>query len=111
MSTKSVNPAIGMVVQGVTGLITSSIAKNSAKKQEELNAYLQGLSEKQIAQLDANLKAATNEMERQKVLFQSMAVERNQELIKKTDSKRNISFIVVGVGVFVLGFLIYKSRK
>jgi hypothetical protein len=100
-----------LMAQGFTMLATSLIAAKSAKDQKELDKYLESLSQKQIEELNLALSKKESEMERQKLLFQSMAVSRNEELINQTLKKRIISFVIVGVAATILISLVVISRK
>lgn len=100
-----------LAVQAFTSTFSAVIRKSDAKKQKELVEYLEKLSVKQIADLEERMKAQTTEFDRQRLLFQAMAVERNQLLIKQTDKKFNTSIIVVGVGFILLIVLIMSQKK
>ncbi len=106
----ALDPA-ALAVEGFTSIATSLIQKRSEKEQKELEAYIARLNDDQKRAIeDAMLKKQT-EMERQAVLFQAMAVSRNEELMKKTAFTRNVSIAVVAAGFILLVSLIIISKK
>jgi len=104
--------AAGAVVGSlISGVIGGLFAKGEAKKARELQKELEKLSLAQQKQLEERLQDVKAETERQSLVFQFLAVQNNNEMLNKIQSKRYTSYIVLGVGVTILAVVILKLSK
>ena len=102
----------GSLVTGAFSTIVGTIAGvSNANKQKDLEKYLGQLSIQQKTALEARLQDKTNEIERQKILFEALAVDKNIALATQTSKEKNFSLIVVGIGLVVLAGVVILSRK
>ena len=98
----------GAVISSVIGgLFASGEAKKARKLQEEIAK----LSLAQQKQLEERLQDVRSETERQALVFQYLAVQNNNEMLNKIQSKRYTSYIVLGVGVTLLALVVLKLSK
>jgi uncharacterized protein YcfJ len=99
---------VGSLVSGVVGGL---FASGEARKARELQAELEKLSLAQQKQLEERLQDVQAETERQSLVYQFLAVQNNNEMLNKIQSKRYTSYIVLGVGVTILAVVILKLSK
>ena len=92
-------------------LITSSFAKADAKKQKEMEQKINLLSLDQQKFLEQRLQDVQGEVAKQQIIYQYLAVQNNNEMLNKIQSKRYTSYIFLGVGVVVLALVILKLGK
>ena len=92
-------------------LITSSFAKADAKKQKEMEGKIAMLSLDQQKFLEQRLQDVQGEVAKQQIIYQYLAVQNNNEMLNKIQSKRYTSYIFLGVGVVVLALVILKLGK
>ena len=95
----------------ISGVVGGLFAKGEAKKARELQKELEKLSLAQQKQLEERLQDVKAETERQSLVFQFLAVQNNNEMLNKIQSKRYTSYIVLGVGVTILAVVILKLSK
>jgi formiminotetrahydrofolate cyclodeaminase len=104
---------VGGAVVGslVSGVIGGLFAQGEAKKARQLQEKLEKLSLAQKKQLEERLQDVTAETERQSLVYQFLAVQNNNEMINRVQSKRYTSYIVLGVGVTILAVVVLKLSK
>ena len=101
----------GAATTAITSVITNVIAQSDAKKQQALIDHFQKMNAQQQAEIANRLNEAKDFYAQQQILFQSLSLNSNKELIKATNKKRNYASIGVGVGILILGTLIYFSKR
>ena len=99
---------VGSLVSGVVGGL---FAQGEAKKARELQEKLEKLSLAQKKQLEERLQDVTAETERQSLVYQFLAVQNNNEMLNRIQSKRYTSYIVLGIGVTILAVVVLKLSK
>jgi uncharacterized protein YcfJ len=99
---------VGSLVSGVVGGL---FASGEARKARELQAELEKLSLAQQKQLEERLQDVQAETERQSLVYQFLAVQNNNEMVNRIQSKRYTSYIVLGVGVTILALVVFKLSK
>jgi len=109
----STGGAIGGALGGalISGVVGGLFAKGEAKKGRELQKELEKLSLAQQKQLEERLQDVKAETERQSLVYQFLAVQNNNEMLNKIQSKRYTSYIVLGVGVTILALVVLKLAK
>jgi hypothetical protein len=109
----STGGAIGGALGGalISGVVGGLFAKGEAKKGRELQKELEKLSLAQQKQLEERLQDVKAETERQALVYQFLAVQNNNEMLNKIQSKRYTSYIVLGVGVTILALVVLKLAK
>lgn len=105
-----------MDVTGVIGMAWSyglqSMASSYEKNQwQGLEEQIVNLSEKQQRELEAKLLSTEDELERSRILFQYLAVQKNQALIEETKAERNKGLMVIGIGAIMLIGVVLLARK
>jgi len=105
--------AIGGAVVGslVSGVVGGLFAQGEARKGRELQKQLSKLSLAQQKELEERLQDVTAETERQSLVYQFLAVQNNNEMINRVQSKKYTSYIVLGVGVTILALVVFKLSK
>ena len=83
----------------------------SEKQYQIKKAELEKLSLAQQKQLEERLQDVKSETERQSFVYQFLAVQNNNEMLNKIQSKRYTSYIVLGVGVTILALVVFKLSK
>jgi len=102
----------GAVGGGIANtIIASSFAKADAKKQRDMEEKIAMLSLDQQKWLEQHLQDVQGEIAKQQIIYQYLAVQNNNEMLNKVQSKRYTSYIVLGVGVIVLAVVILKLGK
>ena len=106
----------GAAAGAVVGAVISSVvgglfAKGEASKARSLQKQLAKLSLAQQKELEERLQNVKAETERQSLVYQYLAVQNNNEMLNKIQSKRYTSYIVLGVGVTILAVVILKLSK
>lgn len=103
---------IGQIGGAVIGAVAGYLG---GAEQGRLNRNLQkeiaNLSLAQQKQLEERLQDAKTETERQSLIYQFLAVQNNNEMLNKVQSKRYTSYIVLGVGVTILAVVFLKLAK
>jgi|LakMenEpi03Aug12_release.lakeMendotaPanAssembly.Ray.scaffolds.fasta_scaffold33624_6 hypothetical protein len=99
---------IGAVLSTVIGGL---FAKGESKKALALQEELSKLSLAQQKQLEERLQDTQSETERQGMVYQFLAVQNNNEMLNRIQSKRYGSYIVLGVGVMLLALVVLKLAK
>lgn len=108
-----VGGAIGGAVAGslVNAIIGGAFAKADAKKQREMEEKIALLSLDQQKWLEQHLQDVQGEIAKQQIIYQYLAVQNNNEMLNRVQSKRYTSYIVLGVGIIVLAVVILKLGK
>ena len=106
----------GQVGGAVLGAVISSViggmfAKGENKKALALQEELTKLSLAQQKQLEERLQDVQSETARQSLVYQFLAVQNNNEMLNRIQSKRYTSYIVLGVGVTILALVFLKLAK
>ena len=99
---------VGTVISSVIG---GMFAKGENAKALKLQAELKKLSLAQEKQLEERLQDVKSETERQGMIYQFLAVQNNNEMLNKIQSKRYTSYIVLGVGATILALVFVKLAK
>jgi len=100
----------------VAGTIISSViggyfAKGEAEKGRALQEEIAKLSLAQQKLLEERLQDVQSETERQGMVYQFLAVQNNNEMLNRIQSKRYTSYIVLGVGAIILALVFVKLAK
>jgi hypothetical protein len=95
----------------ISSIIGGAFAKEEAGKQRELMERLAKLSLAQQKELEERLQDVKAETERQSLVYQFLAVQNNNEMLNRIQSKRYTSYIVLGLGVTILAVVILKLSK
>jgi len=95
----------------ISGVVGGLFAQGEARKGRELQEQLAKLSLAQQKELEQRLQDVKAETERQSLVYQYLAVQNNNEMINRLQSKRYTSYIVLGVGVTILAVVILKLSK
>ena len=98
----------GMILGTV---ITSAFAKADAKKQRQLEEELAKLDLAQQKELAERMQNVEGEVAKQQAYYEYLAEQNNNEMLNKLKSKRYTSFIVLGVGVILLAFVVLGLKK
>ncbi len=106
----------GEIVGAVAGTVISTVigglfAKGENDKALKLQKELAKLSLAQQKDLEQRLQDVKAETERQALVYQFLAVQNNNEMINRVQTKRYTSYIVLGVGVTILALVILKLSK
>lgn len=107
--------AIGGAVAGavISSVIGGLFAQGENKKALKLQAEISNLTLAQQKQLEERLQDVKSETERQGMIYQYLAVQNNNEMLNRIQSKRYTSYIVLGGGIFALAlvFILLKRKK
>jgi hypothetical protein len=95
----------------VSSIITSSFAKADAAKQRELEEMLGRLSLDQQKELEIRLQDVQGEVEKQKIVYQYLAIKNNQDAINAIKSKRYTSYIILGGSIFLLAIVVILLKR
>jgi gas vesicle protein len=99
---------IGAVISSVIG---GMVAKGEGAKARALQEEIVKLSLAQQKQLEERLQDVQSETERQSLVYQFLAVQNNNEMLNRVQTKRYTSYIVLGVGVTILALVVLKLAK
>lgn len=102
----------GAIAGAVIGqVIGGYFARGEAEKGRALQEELTKLSLAQQKELEQRLQDTKSETERQALAWQFLAVQNNNEMLNRVQSKRYTSYIVLGVGVTILAVVFLKLAK
>lgn len=104
---------LGGAVAGqlISTVIGGYFARGEEEKGRALQEELAKLSLAQQKQLEERLQDVQSETERQGMLLQFLAVQNNNEMLNRIQSKRYTSYIVLGVGATILALVFVKLAK
>jgi uncharacterized membrane protein len=95
----------------ISTVIGGYFAKGEAEKGRALQDEIAKLSLAQQKELEQRLQDTKSETERQGMVYQYLAVQNNNEMLNKLQSKRYTSYIFLGVGVTILALVFLKLAK
>jgi len=95
----------------VSEVIGGYFARGEAEKGRALQEEIAKLSLAQQKLLEERLQDVQSETERQGMVYQFLAVQNNNEMLNRIQSKRYTSYIVLGVGVTILALVFLKLAK
>jgi len=95
----------------ISNVIGGLFAKGEAEKALKLQTDISNLTLAQQKQLEERLQDVQSETERQGMMYQFLAVQNNNEMLNRVQSKRYTSYIVLGVGVTILALVVLKLAK
>lgn len=106
----------GAVAGAVAGAVISSVigglfAQGENKKALKLQAEISNLTLAQQKQLEERLQDVKSETERQGMIYQYLAVQNNNEMLNRIQSKRYTSYIVLGGGIFALALVVILLKR
>jgi len=102
----------GAVVGQVAGVVIGgAFAKADAKKQRELERELAQLDLAQQKELVERMQNVQGEVAKQGEYYKFLAEQNRNEMLNKIQGKRYVSYIVLGVGVMLLAFVVLKLAK
>lgn len=106
----------GEIIGAVAGSVISTVigglfAKGENQKALKLQKEISKLNLAQQKELEQRLQDVKAETERQALIYQFLAVQNNNEMINRVQSKRYTSYIVLGVGVTILALVVLKLSK
>ena len=104
-------PIGDIVAGGMATIGTTMIAISDQKKQQQLEKFIAKLNAEQQAKLEGQLQRLNSQIERERLLFQAMALERNNLLKMETSKDKTKSVIVLSLAIVVFGAMILISRK
>lgn len=113
---KTGGSSLGQAGGAIAGAIVSQViggmfAKGESAKALKLQAELSKLSLQQQKGLEERLQDVQSETERQGMIYQFLAVQNNNEMLNRVQTKRYTSYIVLGVGVTILALVILQLAK
>lgn len=102
----------GNFITAGVGLISSTIVGiNNANKQKEVQKYIAKLNQEQKIAIAEKLAKANTDIERQRILFQTMALEKNLVVAEKVSKDKLTGFIILGGAVALLGVVVFLAKK
>ena len=102
----------GAVIGTVAGaLINSAFAKESAKKQRELQAELEKLSLAQQKELAIRAQNVQGEIAKQALILEYLGKKDEADALNALKSKRYNMYIAIGLGVVALSFVALKLSQ
>jgi hypothetical protein len=91
--------------------IQIGFAQNDAKKQRQLQEKIAQMSLENQLQIQKKLAEAQTDIERQRIAFQILALEKNEALVEKLEKDKNKSLIFLGVGVILLTIVVVLVKR
>lgn len=105
------NVGSALIGQVAGAFITSSYAKADARKQRELEEQLAKLDLAQQKELTERMQNVQGEVAKRAEYYKFLAEQNKNEMFNRIQGKRFTSYIVLGVGVMVLAFVVLKLSK
>ena len=96
---------------GFNTIVSTISANKNAKEQRRLTEAIARMNSEQQAMLEKRLQDAQSASERLSLVFQAVALEKNRDLVRETTRQKVGAYIVVGVGMASLAFVIFLARK
>lgn len=108
-----VGAQIGGAVAGavISSIIGGAFAKEDASAQRALIERLQKLSLEQQKEIEERLQDVQGEIEKQRLVYEYLAVQQNNEALLKIQNRRYASYAILGIGAFALIFVMFKLVK
>jgi hypothetical protein len=108
-----VGAQLGGAVAGavISSIIGGAFAKEDASAQRALIERLQKLSLEQQKEIEERLQDVQGEIEKQRLVYEYLAVQQNNEALLKIQNRRYASYAILGIGAFALIFVMYKLVK
>lgn len=91
--------------------ISIGFAKDNAKQQRKLEEKIAQMSLETQRQIQDRLAQAQTDIEKQRIAFQILSLEKNQELVKSLEKDKYKSMVVLGVGAVALAFVIVLAKR
>lgn len=95
----------------ISSVVGGMFASGEASKARSLQKELTKLNLAQQKELEERLQDVKAETERQSLVYQFLAVQNNNEMINRVQSKKYTSYIVLGVGATILALVFVKLAK
>lgn len=108
--TKGVDP-YAIAGQLVGTFISIGFAKNNAKQQRQLQEKIAQMSLENQRQIQERLAQAQTDIEKQRIAFQILALEKNQALVKSLEKDKYKSIVILGVGAVALALVIVLAKR
>lgn len=105
------NVGSALIGQVAAAFITGSYAKADAKKQRELEEQLAKLDLAQQKELTERMQNVQGEIAKQAEYYKFLAEQNKNQMLNRIQGKRYTSYIVLGVGVMLLAFVVLKLSK
>jgi len=100
--------AIGAVASAVIG---AAFASSDAKKQREMTVELNRLSLAQQKELELNLQEVKGELAKQEIIYNFLAIQKNNESLAAIKNRRYAMYIAISLGVIALSFVALKLSQ
>jgi len=97
--------------QILSTLIGIGFAQNNAKQQRELQKKIAEMSLENQRQIQERLAEAQTDIERQRIAFQILALEKNEQLVERLEKDKYKSMVIVGVGAVALAVVIVLAKR
>jgi hypothetical protein len=108
--TKGVDP-YSIAGQLVGTFISIGFAKDNAKQQRKLQEKIAEMSLENQRQIQERLAQAQTDIERQRIAFQILALEKNEQLVERLEKDKYKSMVIVGVGAVALAVVIVLAKR
>ena len=108
--TKGVDP-YSIAGQLVGTFISIGFAKDNAKQQRKLQEKIAEMSLENQRQIKERLAQAQTDIERQRIAFQILALEKNEQLVERLEKDKYKSMVIVGVGAVALAVVIVLAKR
>lgn len=104
--------AVGEAIGAGVGIIVSTIGKvKSAKEQARLQEKIAKLTLAQQERIAETMAKAQTEIERQKILFQAVALELNNSTLEEIQRDKTKSIMYLSIGLTILGMVVIFVKK
>ena len=100
-----------LISQGVSLIVGTISGISDSKKQRELQEYLSGLSIESQERIASRMLETQSSIEREKILFQELALNKNLALTENMQKDKNISFMILGGSIVFLGVVIFLVKR
>ena len=104
--------SLGAIVGTGVGVIATTIGSvKNAKEQAKLQEKIAKLTLAQQERIAETMAKAQTEVERQKILFQAVALELNNSTYEKIQKDKTKSILYLSVGLTILGVIVILVKK
>ena len=100
-----------LIGAGASILISTISGVTQAKKQRQLQEYLGKLSIESQERIASRMASTQSSIEREKILFQEMALDKQLALTEGLQKDKNTSFMILGGSVVFLGIVIFLVKR